>query len=126
MKPEELRKGNIIKVIGRNPTTVETISSSGINKWQDMGMSGEIKFEELTGIALTEALLIKIGFEKHTMLKNQWLTFYISKEDGIGLFLSIKDMLIYYSNDPIHHIKYVHQLQNLYFSLTGKELTIKL
>ena len=25
----------------------------------------------------------------------------------------------------IPHIKYVHQLQNLYFALTGEELTIK-
>ena len=27
--------------------------------------------------------------------------------------------------DSLPHIKYVHQLQNLYFALTGKELTIK-
>ena len=35
----------------------------------------------------------------------------------------------YYSADMHHHtsvpIKYVHQLQNLYFALTGKELTLK-
>lgn len=32
----------------------------------------------------------------------------------------------FYTETHLHHIKYLHQLQNLYFALTGEELKIEL
>ncbi len=33
---------------------------------------------------------------------------------------------LYYNNEPVPHIEYLHQLQNLYFALIGTELTVNL
>ena len=75
-------------------------------------------------IPLTEEWLLKFGFEK----------------SGGGLYLTYETFEMYYINgvlglsarvsDPNEgyidtKIKYVHQLQNLHFALTGEELTIK-
>jgi hypothetical protein len=67
-------------------------------------------------LLLTEEWLIKFGFEKTPL--------HYFKKDGI--ILSVEDF--YYecflgSNSVI--IKYVHQLQNLYFALTNQELEVK-
>ena len=32
---------------------------------------------------------------------------------------------VYFDSVPLYRLKYIHQLQNLYFALTGEELTIK-
>ena len=71
--------------------------------------------KELKPIPLTEEWLLKFGFDK--------IDFQFIK-NGIKLF-PIRD-LYYRGNFPIKSdIKYVHQLQNLYFALTGEELIIK-
>lgn len=86
-------------------------------------------YGNLFPIAISEAWLLRLGFEKHKDV------FSLSINDG-GVIEYKKDgdkYIISYEipsmNDPyeigIHqmeHIKAVHQLQNLYFSLTGKEL----
>ena len=68
-------------------------------------------------IPLTEEWLVKFGFEI------EWIISH--KEEYFNLFQ--KGDVYFYSADAHHHtseeIKYVHQLQNLYFALTGKELT---
>lgn len=81
--------------------------------------------EFLKPIPLTEEWLLKFGFEfgmkfqdfvkgkyKFTQLKNKILYGEFS-EEGIFYF------------NTITKIKYLHQLQNLYFALTNEELTIK-
>jgi hypothetical protein len=68
--------------------------------------------DRLSGIPLTEEWLLKLGFEKTQgcFLKN-----------GIRL-LAIRD-LYFRGSFPIKtDIKFVHQLQNLYFALTNQEL----
>jgi hypothetical protein len=65
-------------------------------------------------IPLTKELLIALGFKRNL---NGWFnedeTFSYSKGyAGLGTKRSTK-------------VDYVHQLQNLYFALTGKELTLK-
>jgi hypothetical protein len=66
----------------------------------------------LKPIELSNELLLKFGFNK--------IGFKFIK-DGIELF-PVRD-LYYRGNFPIKSdIKYVHQLQNLYFALTGSEL----
>ena len=88
------------------------------------------KFEP---IPITEELLLKAGF-----YKAQYLTdvFRISPLDKSGLYFyfdknfeGADDENIIGDYDECVHIrlpKYVHQLQNLYFALTGKELEINL
>jgi hypothetical protein len=77
-------------------------------------------------IPLTEEWLLKFGFSKRDVLSS---VLYDMKNPRFSIYL----------NPPIDksnkwnilgiekniNIQYVHQLQNLYFALTGEELTIK-
>ena len=75
-------------------------------------------------IPLTEEWLLKFGFvdknytlelkaKRKTIVFN-WFSKVVSTGKRSG----------YYSR-KYRHIKYVHQLQNLYFALTGEELEVK-
>lgn len=72
--------------------------------------------ENLNPIPLTEELLLKCGFEKH-----KWgiITYYNSLlELDADFHLKGVDYNI--------QVKYLHQLQNLYFDFTGEELEVNL
>lgn len=70
-----------------------------------------------TPIPLTEEWLVKFGFEKDSFGCLYFGYFYYRK----SLFYSSGE----FSNIGLPNIQYVHQLQNIYFALTGEELTIK-
>lgn len=73
-------------------------------------------------IPLTPEILEKCGF-KHT-----WGDIY-ELEDGFGVYASLRNGWMVSQSRDISNIKgadYLHQLQNLYFALTGEELKIKL
>jgi hypothetical protein len=80
-------------------------------------------------IPLTEEILLKTGFEK---VKNKIDIFELGRlriwVGGRGAFLAY---LIEEDTTSAHYIpngdlNYLHQLQNLYFALTGEELKIEL
>jgi hypothetical protein len=82
--------------------------------------------EHLHPITLTEEWLFKFGFYETT--KEHYVSglYTLNKPDG---FYINKETMSYCdidyegtTNDTIK-IQYVHQLQNLYFALTGEELT---
>ena len=73
---------------------------------------GEPLFTDLFPIPLTEEWLVKFGFTGwdlgyYTLLMDRGV-FFILTEDGMTIIS--------------RNVKYVHQLQNLYFALTGEEL----
>ena len=66
-------------------------------------------------IPLTEEWLLKFGFEKTgSFYSKNNLEFYVNGNSDVRFHM-----------DDYRHIvlNYVHQLQNLYFALTGEELT---
>jgi len=76
----------------------------------------------LNPIPLTEEILLKAGFEKNGD--------YCNSEDEALYHLddfcwNLGD-ISYNGSDDWFKCKYVHQLQNLYFALTGEELNIEL
>jgi len=72
--------------------------------------------EEIEGIPLSEEWLLKLGFEKENDFKHPNAPMY---------FINVRGKLTCFLHNLSHgNIKYVHQLQNLYFALTGEELTI--
>ena len=83
-------------------------------------------------IPLSEEILLKAGFEKKG---KEWYLFP-SSEIQIIVFNDDKYNGVMFYTRTIHtdytpiyctkHINNVHQLQNLYFALTGEELTINL
>ena len=120
MKITELRIGNWIK---------SPIESGG--KFEkvirlDSDKDGYNHFiDHCNPIPLTEDILLNCGFEY--MYKNEWL----SK----GMFGIRADLKYFVYGFPtlytdkelfVCNIKHLHQLQNLYFALTGEELEVNL
>jgi len=70
-------------------------------------------------ILITEEWLLKFGFSKELdsfyRIKNSYLVEVLFHDKGITI--STQSVCL-------NHIIYLHQLQNLYFSLTGCELTV--
>jgi len=89
-------------------------------------------------ISLTEEWLIKFGFEQQGLGSNtksislfgnlRELIFsgdYLYMPEGVNEFRTDVDDICVLWNKDVKKQFYVHQLQNLYFALTGEELTIK-
>ena len=108
MKAHELRIGNYA-IFGNNAnSTIEEIVAINNTDWFYEGKKYWLETKNLEGellkdfrpIPLTEEWLLKFGFERTYNSQFRYFGHYIK-------------------------IKYVHELQNLYFALTGQELTIK-
>lgn len=104
MEAKELRIGNYVYQDGE---FIQGITCLSIYKF-DMG---NINLEP---IELTKDWLIKFGYTKED--SNFWFIGHIVWEYDDGIFICNKNGIT---------LKYVHQLQNLYFALTGKELKLQ-
>lgn len=113
MEANELRIGNFVGDIGNIPYQVypQTI----LSLWQ-MEISGKIPLD-VNPIPLTEEWLVKFGFTKS--LANG--TIYC-KARFMEIIYDSDIYLSFSGNRGKLNIKHVHQLQNLYFALTGEEL----
>jgi len=137
MRSSELRIGNLVKVDSNPFESVTQIFKDGVvTDAYDVVNS----FKDLEPIPLTEEWLVKFGFEKSIdgfeMSKditirnnNGWVKEMVFFQIDDGLCgVSLRD--IYDCGEKETYvieidIEYVHQLQNLFWCLTGKELTIK-
>lgn len=128
MKKSDLRVGNLIhsKDYYYN-IEVETISDEGINHgWQPDGecVDKRDKYENLIGIDLTKDWLIYFGFK---YLESGWFVKEILNSAVVELSFNLYEFKI--AIDTKHHqsifethIRYVNELQNLFYSLIGDEL----
>lgn len=115
MKANELRIGNYCKEITYSKNEVVKTS---VEHFESIEL-GEIN---LSPIPLTEEWLLKFGFEKPAY---SWIgdKFHLSEWDDYPFHWCValnKNNAIL-----VDKLNYVHQLQNLYFALTGEELTLK-
>lgn len=126
MKASELRIGNLVNgVLTQKPYIIDAwalreMESGNYQNSQDT----ETKVFE--PIPLTEEWLLKFGFEKNLNSNN--IIYYILAGKCLleyNLTHNIADIVKKVHLDLFIDIKYVHQLQNLYFALTGEELTFK-
>jgi hypothetical protein len=139
MKSIELKIGNILnwqvgKSIMQGVVTSISTESIVIDHKTTFKTRSESDTYRLIPIPLTEEWLLKFGFLK---IKHQFNMNDGSLCEHWELNGNDKRWLLYYStqnfafNEPklyylhLRHNKYVHQLQNLYFALTGTELEIK-
>ena len=121
MKQEELRICNYVFHKG-NVIMVENIMSHAINVELLYGeIFEDIPVDKLDPIPLTEEWLLKCGF-------NQNILCWVCDKFTIAGSVEHGYVLTGYCLENIFPVNvfYVHQLQNLYFALTGKELEIKL
>ena len=105
MKSQELRIGNL--VFGQYPNNKEVIEVEKISNFFVNGLG----ISAIEPIPLTEELLFKFGFEK---AENG---FWCPNET-----LSYRDGYFGFGTDRHTKLDFVHQLQNLYFALTNKQL----
>jgi hypothetical protein len=104
------------------------VNNHMIAKIEDYYEDGEYHFNlrNISPIPLTEEWLLKFGFRKKCSVfkfpfpKNIETNFWIRNKGK--RFMPCFHSLGYNTIAMTRPIKYVHQLQNLYFALTGKEL----
>lgn len=70
-------------------------------------------------IALTEDIMFRLGFQVFP-----WGYVKLSNKE-VGVRINLRSFRYDVSGQNSIEIKYVHKLQNLYYILTGEELTIK-
>ncbi len=136
MKENELRIGNWVHHnsnwsarIEENDRKEFDFQFQAIDWYRDGECTLSIE-NDLEPIKLTEEWVVRFGFIKK--VHSFYTEFYIGNnptDHNWTMMLTWPDG----ANEPhytcyrngYHNIKYVHQLQNLYFALTGEELTIK-
>ena len=105
MKANELMLGNIVRMANAYKTTatVDVIKQA----------------EKFSPIPLTEEWLVKLGFKRWGKF-DLWKTYQTTVCTIAGTTQSGFEL----SKIPRVEVEYVHQLQNLYFALTGEELKL--
>ncbi len=115
MKANELRKENSVYLICEGHEGEPDIVVWGIMDYEFYSN----RMEDIEPIPLTEEWLLKFGFEKTWYGVEDALIELQKTEKGYILSINCNE----YTEGKEFY--YVHQLQNLYFALTGEELTIK-
>ena len=119
MKANELRIGNWLYNYKGTPVKIMQWSSNGAYLLEDRKAYG---IKTSAEIELTDQWVEKFGFE-FNHLEFQELGHYVYQKDGFAIqWNDYINQWMLYGYDLDVEIKYVHQLQNLYFALTGEEL----
>ena len=132
MKATDLRIGNLVTdkwSVGKYPFKIVSIGKNICHYFGNQEFSA--KYEDLEPIPLTEEWLLKFGFEKAK--HSHGYDCYI--KDGFDFDIVSHGrywVLAIYTDesctDSLYfahgRFEYVHQLQNLYFSITGSELQL--
>lgn len=119
MKANELRIGNIIK--NENDSITHIVE---LTDYDRVAMGENRVVSDLSNcepVPLTEEWLLKFGF---IFSHSRGFEEYYDKND-VGLTIigsGTPDIKILYRSTQL---KFIHQLQNIYFALTAEELTIK-
>lgn len=129
LKAHELRIGNLLEnFLGEVfECNIETLNSL---------INGGNQFPPPKPIPLTDEWLLRFGFEVNDDLGDQIYYEIPNQKIGYGICFDHDDITFYkfYGNggENVHtliydeeHLQSVHQLQNLYFSLTNNELKLK-
>lgn len=116
IQAKEVRIGNLVEFNGE-VFEIESISRDLPNIKLDSRGIGVVPWVSLNGVTLTEEWLVKFGFVQWD--KNKWVD-----KNGVITISKLGEGVLYLANQRHVNIFYVHQLQNLYFALTGEELTI--
>ena len=113
--PQEFRIGNYVSDLDGNILEIKLIASKEVLTKRDSRkrIGGNFLIEEINPIPITEEILLKFGFEKKG---DFWFVKsgikIENRNNGFSYFRYLSEIKILSA----------HQLQNLYFALTGEEL----
>jgi len=121
MKNRQLKRLNLVLHNGKIKT-IDCIAPGQVILLEDRkteeSFGGWVDLDEIEFIPLTEEWVLKLGFKNKTIYI-KGICLYLVNEGMSGGFQDNE-----YGINEYVDIKYVHQLQNLYFALTGEELTL--
>lgn len=146
MEAKELRLNNLVYVYNDRLSSVDSIGHNVL--WveilepeEDESIMKEVSKDVISPILLNEEWLVRFGFK---FIKNDYIGYSENIMFNGDYWYNIKNKTIHSSdwlcpleyliNIPSNEggainiakdIEYVHQLQNLYFALTGEELELK-
>lgn len=106
MDVKELRIGNL--VYDEN-SQVHEITGHDLWSWE---------FADFKPIPINEEWLLKLGLAKDRNIYTKGWSYLYYFEDSYSFGINVECGI------ELRQIKHVHQLQNLYFALTGKELEV--
>lgn len=120
MKVNELRVGNYT-----DKGMVKSFYEHGIH----VGMGKCYGFCDLKPIPLTEEILLKCGFKR--VPKNLYVDNLKDLRTAVtylkgSIIWNESTRIVWVGNIALDNIKYLHELQNLYYAVENKELEIKL
>lgn len=115
LKTDEIMKTRIQKTELRIGNFIREIDTGGEFPVANIITQPNDDWTGVEPIPITEDWLSKFGFEKST-------AWFRKGNHAINLMIA---GLYEFKNIPIKEVSYVHELQNLYFALTGEELSLK-
>lgn len=134
MKANELRIGNLVTLCLINDEYIEidlpiaTIHSDNTIRLLDGKKEiGCFSLKKIKPIKLTEEWLLKFGFKDRSGILKNKMSYGIEigkmeiawyRQDNKTRFQTIENGFI------LKYVTYVHELQNLFFALTGEELKL--
>lgn len=122
IKENDLRLNNLVKW---NDTVQKITAIAFGNCLLDKHPTADypVKLIEIEPVQLTEKILLSCGFKERKSVFGYWIyeikfqhTVFSVEEVDLGL------CYFYIGNTHVSQTKNVHELQNLYFSITGEEL----
>jgi len=129
MKASELRVGNYVQTNYEGILQVVNVNSAGLEYIDahkpNFSAIGRFELSSVSGIPLTEEILLKCGFveKKKWFYKEKFLLGYMTTDENLQAEWKFGGVEGTWN---LLNLKYLHQLQNLYFALTGEELEINL
>jgi len=116
MKANELRIGNLIQWISTG--NIEEVKDIVTYDKRQANVNN-VSISDCIGIELNEEWLIKLSFQKIIEYEKELMTVEPDWND-----FGKQDFYVYYNGVFVNQYKYVHELQNLYFIITGVELQL--
>lgn len=129
MKSTDFRLGNLV-LNGSTLSHVVLIEPEDliIKNYSSHETTHKLSIHGIQPIKLTEEWLLNFGFDKR-ITENHSVQYFIGENpitrDWLFDILWLKEYSYPFYRNGFFKIRYVNQLQNLYFALTGEELELK-
>ena len=133
IQAKDLRIGNILLYNGKQVSVAGISSPQQIRLYDGIGMDEWVFIDQLSPVPLTDEMLIRFGLNVIHGTTSDKDAVYVDFKD-YRLYLPRMDGFVkaslHYNADSIWYpclrkLDYIHEYQNIIYSLTGEELTLQ-